>query len=213
MTDDRFEEVVREAAKSYNEPPPAPRDEIWARLSAARRGESAPGPEPEIVELASRRRPARWAVAAAALAAVLLLGVMIGRFTAAPTRTDTPTATAAVADTAGAPRPNGVMRFAAIQHLSQIQALLVDYEAGRLDADFHSAAEDLLFRTRLLLDAEGLEDPSMRTLLRDLELFLAEVAQLARTNESGERELIDQGLDERKIRPRLRNAIPAGPTA
>jgi len=212
MTDDRFEEFVRETAKSaYHEPPPVPREEIWSRLEAARR--SRPRAErTEVIDLASRRR-IRWAAALVGLAAVLLIGVVIGRFTARPAR-PAPAVAANASDTvATATRSNAVLRFATIQHLSQVQALLVDYESGRLDADFRTAAEDLLFRTRLLLDADRLEDPPLKALLRDLELLLAEVAQLSRAPHAHERELIDQGLDERAIRPRLRNAIPAGPTA
>jgi hypothetical protein len=208
MSDDRFEEFVRDTAKrAYHEPPPVPRDEIWARLEAARRPASRPR---DVVDIRTRR-PVRWIAGAVALAAVLLLGVLIGRFTANPARPATVSAVHAPDSVRS--RPNSVMRFATIQHLSQVQALLVDYESGRVDADFRSSAEDLLFRTRLLLDADRLDDPALKALLGDLELLLAEVAQLPRAPHAHERELIDQGLNERAIRSRLRNAIPAGPTA
>ena len=36
MMDDRFEDVVRDAARDYNEPPETPRELMWARIEATR---------------------------------------------------------------------------------------------------------------------------------------------------------------------------------
>src|SRR2546421_5329236 len=36
MTDDRFEERLREAAQDYHRPPATPREELWRRIAAAR---------------------------------------------------------------------------------------------------------------------------------------------------------------------------------
>jgi hypothetical protein len=81
MTDDRFEEFLRSAARDYNAPPPTPRDEIWNRIAAERAGARRP-------VLGARRRPV-WLVAAVGLAAALLLGVLIGRMSVRHT-TDSP---------------------------------------------------------------------------------------------------------------------------
>src|SRR2546422_11723648 len=71
MTDDRFEERLRQAAQDYHRPPPTPREELWRRVAAARAARQRRG----IV-----LRPApRWGVG---IAAVLALGVGIGRWSA-----------------------------------------------------------------------------------------------------------------------------------
>src|SRR2546422_3381231 len=76
MTDDRFEERLRQAAQDYHRPPPTPREELWRRVAAARAARQRRG----IV-----LRPApRWGVG---IAALLALGVGIGRWgaTGSPT--------------------------------------------------------------------------------------------------------------------------------
>ena len=67
----------------------------------------------------------------------------------------------------------------------------------------------------MLLTAQRLSDPSTRVLLEDLELLLVQVARLApaQKGQADERALIDDNMAERAIRLRLRDAIPAGPTA
>src|SRR2546427_440776 len=69
MTDDRFDERLRQAAQDYHRPPATPPEELWHRIAAAR---------------AARRRHVivvrptlRWGVG---IAAVLPLGVALGRW-------------------------------------------------------------------------------------------------------------------------------------
>lgn len=204
MTDDKFEKFLEEAAKGYRAPPPTPKDEIWARIQADRAVRPASTP---VIDLAARRK--RWIGPLVALAATLLIGIGIGRVT-----TTTPSSTAEVT-AADAARANNVVRFAAREHFGQVNALLTDYETGHIDADFHADARELLARTRMLLSAQRLSDPSTRALLEDLELLLVQVARLAPapTGQADERALIDDNMAERAIRLRLRDAIPAGPTA
>lgn len=199
MTDEKFEEFLGEAAKGYRAPPPTPKDEMWARIEASRK---------PVIDLASRRR-APWVGPLVALAATLLIGIGIGRLTTKPTLK--PETVAA----ANAARANRVVRFAAREHFGQVNVLLTDYETGPINADFHADARALLARTRMLLSAERLSDPSTRALLEDLELLLVQVARLAPApkGQADERALIDDNMAERAIRLRLRDAIPAGPTA
>jgi hypothetical protein len=114
---------------------------------------------------------------------------------------------------AGQKRGELVLRFAAVEHLSRIETLLTDYESGTLDSEFEATARDLLARTRLILDSKSLVDPRLRSLLDDLELILAQIAQVPSSRSDQERKLIEDGINERQVRSRLRNAIPAGPTA
>lgn len=215
MTDDRFEEFLREEAQGYRTPPPTPREEIWARIETARREE--PSRAADAIDLAERRlrRRLRWQPVLAA-AAVLALGVAIGRVTVLrPGQTGPVAAAPAAALTAGpVPAAGSVATaLAAANHLTRIEALLTDYQTGRPEAEVQALARELLSRTRLWLDGDRLDDPRLRALLEDLEVILVQLVQLAPNGQAGERALIDDGLAERQIRPRLQGAIPAGPAA
>lgn len=206
MDEDRLDQLLRDAAQAYHRPPPVPREEIWARVQAARKAGQEQGPTIVRLDAPRRARP-RW-VPWIALAATLLLGVAIGRLVR-PNPTPVPTPVA----TAPQEAPSTAARLAAVQHLSRIETLLTEYRAGETGPDFHSAARDLLAQTRLWLDGDRLTDPKLRSLLEDLELMLVQIVQLAPRNVTDEREIIDQGMAERQIRTRLQAAIPAGPSA
>src|SRR5690606_6901225 len=72
MSEDRFDELLRRMARDYNAPPETPREELWAAISAAR-GTPRTAPRPD------RRGPPWWL---GGLAAMLVLGITIGRFAA-----------------------------------------------------------------------------------------------------------------------------------
>lgn len=209
--DDRLDERIMTEARRFREPPATPRDEIWARIQAARQGERQAPRKPDVVDIATRRLP-RWIGPIAALAAAVLLGVAIGRWGTATAPTADPNLAPVVAADANS-RAEAVVRFAAVEHLGRVESLLTDYETGQTAEGFRTNARELLSRTRLLLDSKRLTDPSMRKLLEDLEVVLIQVSQLPRTGPGEERALIDDGMAEQSIRPRLRNAIPSGPTA
>lgn len=67
---DRLDAMIRGAARDLDVPPATPREAMWARIEAARR--------PAVIPLRPRRSWPRWAVG---LAAVLALGIGIGRWT------------------------------------------------------------------------------------------------------------------------------------
>jgi hypothetical protein len=72
MKDDELDELLRDAAQSYNLPPEPPREAMWNAISRARS-------DATITPIASRLRAPRWIAAAAGIAAVLVLGIAIGR--------------------------------------------------------------------------------------------------------------------------------------
>jgi len=84
--DDRFDELLQEAARDYNSAPGTPRAEMWAAIAAARgKAQAEIAPEAHagapvavrVVPLYSRhRRVLGWV---AGLAATLLVGIVIGR--------------------------------------------------------------------------------------------------------------------------------------
>ncbi len=211
MTDDRDELDPRlsELARGFREPPATPREEIWTRIQARRQAPATSrGKSGSVLDLeAARRRRTRWMRGLAALAAVLVIGIGIGRWTAADL-TGPIAADRAAADTER--RGESVMRYAAVEHLGQVEALLIDLDSGN-EREVAISAQSLLTKTQLLLDSKRLTDPAIRALLTDLEMLLVQVAQLDGNGSAIDRELIDENLSNRAIRPRLRHAVPAGP--
>lgn len=74
MIDDEFDELLRDAAHTYNTPPEPPREAMWAAISAARNSSA-------VVPIGAARPARRWIPLTVAAAAVLLLGIAIGRST------------------------------------------------------------------------------------------------------------------------------------
>jgi hypothetical protein len=201
MMPDRFDERLREAAQEYHRPPATPREDLWRRITAAR---------------AQRRRwlvGNRWLRWGVGIAAVLVLGIGIGRWTALGSRT------APVPPAAGLGSDQGggtlAYRVAAAQYLTRAEALLTGFRtetrAGPPDAQFAQQARELLGTTRLMLDCPAGRDPRLKGLLEDLESVLAQIAQLSPRTDRVDVQLINQGLEQRSVLLRLRTANAAGP--
>jgi hypothetical protein len=193
MTDDQLDQRLRDAARSYNAPPQTPREEMWARIEAGRR----------VNRRVFQLRP-RLVVWAAAAAAVLALGIGIGRVSVEPAATawEGPSANATT------------YRLAAEEHLSQSEAFLTLFRTSIEEQADHrlasASARQLLATNRLLLDSPASVDPDTRLLLEDLELILAEIAQLSPGSRDKDLQLIHDGLERGNVMPRLRTAVPAG---
>lgn len=236
MTDDKFDEFLEREARSYHEPPPTPREAMWARIDAERRARRTVTP-------AARRR---WWITTAALAATLLLGIAIGtrmrRGGAAPSGTgqtlaagpSAPAAPATAAPSAAArtapaiaairtppAAPNGTasvaFNAAAADHLGRAEALLTTFNTesanGTIDPQIGAWAGDLLSTTRLLMDSPRARNPQTRKLLSDLEVVLAQIAQIKAQpdSQSDELEIIRHAVQRQNMMTRLREATPSGP--
>jgi hypothetical protein len=194
MSDDQLDERLREAARAYNAPPETPREEMWARIQAARAR-----PETRVLQF----RPRRWLWPAAA-AAVLALGIGIGRVSVRPetARWEGPSANATA------------YRLATQEHLSQSEAFLTLFRTTATDRSrdrlASASARQLLATNRLLLDSPAATDAATRLLLEDLELVLAEIAQLSPRSRDEDLQLIREGIERGNVMPRLRTAVPAG---
>ena len=147
---------------------------------------------------------------AAGIAAVLVLGIGLGRLTVrqpGPGPAPTPVSKAAPANAAA-------YRLATTEHLSQAEAFLTLFRVsvrGSGDERLATAtARQLLATNRLLLDSPAASDTRIRLLLQDLELVLAEIAQLSSQPRSGELDLITEGMEQGGLLSRLRTAVPAG---
>jgi hypothetical protein len=199
MNDEQLDHLLR-AARAAEPPADPPREAMWAAIQARRRDRTR-GPR-------VRPFPLRRLAWPAGIAAVLALGFGLGRLTVSgPGRGRLPGA-------AGGPSP--ALAGAAVQYLSSTETLLTGFrleaETGVPEPHLLRSAHDLLLTTRLLLDSPDLKDARLRSLLQDLEVVLAQVAQLQAEPNRDDADLIVRQLDEQGVLPRLRSSIPAGPT-
>lgn len=206
MTDDtnNDDSMARLIGEEYHVPPPVPREEMWVRIrTALDEGRSAP--LVPITRARARTRPgvmiAAWVTG---IAALLALGVGIGRFTAgdgsrAPTPVGPP----------GTGAPTAALSAATVEHLSQAATFLTTFRSDPSEASFDAQARALLTTTRLLLDTPAGRDPRLRSVLDDLEFILAQIIQIP-ADRPEDRDLITDGLETRQLMPRLRTAIPPG---
>ena len=194
MPEDWLAERIRRAAAEYHRPPAAPRDAMWQAIAAARQRRRA-------------RRPVAWAAWTVGIAATLVLGIGIGRWTDRRPGPATPAVTA----------PGLAYRVAAAQYLTRTEALLTGFQVesrgsvARGDGQFAAQAADLLATTRLMLDSPAAQDIRLKGLLEDLELVLAQIAQLPQGGDREDMRLINQGLDQHSVLLRLRTTLPAVP--
>ena len=147
------------------------------------------------------------------IAALLALGIGLGRLSAPRSGSSRVPVVAVAGDSA--PRSNDVAyRIAATEHLSQSEAFLTLFRTsvrrGGNEELASATARQLLATNRLLLDSPAAGDAKTRLLLQDLELVLAEIAQLSPRPSSPDLDLITEGLERGGVMSRLRTAVPSG---
>ena len=203
MDDDRLDETLQATARDYHAPPPTPRETMWQAISARRRADRV-----------RRTAPKPWIPWAAAAAALLAVGAALGRVSApvAPSPEAAPAPAAAAT-----PRVNRTAyHLVALDHLGQSEAFLTMFRAslrsGGRERLAPAAARQLLATNRLLLDSPAAQDRRTRLLLEDLELVLAEIAQLPVEPSREAWELVGEGMERGSVLPRLRTVVPAGMT-
>lgn len=226
MNEDRFDRLLRKAARDYNAPPEPPRDEMWAvvrdRLNLpAPAADDVRGSDAGVIRLVPRRRWVRWGVA---LAATLAVGFGLGRLTlqmAGPGAT--PSATLAGKGGPGAKggagsiaRPDNTalpFRLAATDHLGQAEALLTvvrSESAGHVGAQTVDWARSLLSTTRLLLDSPAGRDPKLAPLLEDLELVLVQIANVRGSGSNEDLRMIRESMQHNNLLSKLQTVVSAG---
>ena len=204
-------QLIEAVRADYHAPPVTPRDEIWSRIEAARRaGTPVPSevlPQSDITSRASTppgaRRP--WLRYVTGIAALLALGIGIGRVTTRSAPVPGQPSPAASSDRSGP-----AYAIATANHLSRVETFLTTLRTTPGTGQFAGQARDLLTSTRLLLDSPGTTDPRVRALLEDLETVLVQVTTLDGGRSREELDLITDGLEQREVLPRLRTIIPAG---
>ena len=116
-TDEQLDEWIREAAHSYHNPPPAPRNEMWHAIQAARR-------TPDVRPI---RRPIRWLAWSVGVAAVLALGVSIGLIIASDRPAPVPVAAADDPAPTTPQRVSTALAVVTTEHLTQFVSAQPEY--------------------------------------------------------------------------------------
>jgi hypothetical protein len=200
MNEDRFDELMHDAQRTYRNPPQPDFEAMWKGIEREHFG--APERAPRF-----RLSTNRWI----GIAATLIVGIGIGRASIMLSHGDSPASGAPFARVPEIHADSAMARpyeLETSQYLGQTAALLValpsELKSGA-STQFTSRAGDLLSRTRLLMDSPAADDPAMRALLEDLELVLMQVVRLQSGNRS-DLDLINRALEQRDVIPRLRTA-------
>ena len=203
--DEKFDEFLRHAASDYHAPVPPPADAIWAAIEQDVATAIAPA------QRQNRLRPMMWI--GVGVAATLMLGVAVGRWTALQPVPPTPQAVAAT--NGGATASDVHARAVTMEHLAEAEVFLTnvraELKAGRSDDERAERSRDLLVRTRVLLGSSADRSPEVARLLEDLELLLAEIAALPTTRGSLDKTLLDESMRDGNIIPRIRATLPVRP--
>jgi hypothetical protein len=202
----KFDEFLRREVKDYNAPATPPADAIWSRIEQ----EVADAIRPASARATVRRR--MWIPIGAGIAATLLVGIAVGRWT-----THQPTPRVAFVATPPSATDDSTRsaaheRAVTLDHLADAEVFITtvraDLKAGRTDTQRAERSRELLSRTRLLLGPSADHSPAVEQLLQDLELLLAEIAALPPTRPKMDLRLLDESMREGNILPRIRATLP-----
>lgn len=216
---------ARVAARMSVDDADIPRDRMWSRIEAlvplemARRTPASAMnaiADDRVTPITAARTPNRWRTVAA-VAALILLGVAIGRFAVPGARDGAAAPAIASVDSQPAQSttpPSAAdmeVRAAMTDHLQQTVLVLATLDRAAaspsVSGDSASRAQlrQLLGTTRLLLDDPSLRDQRTHRLLQDLELVLVQLSRV-RAAAPATREVADLTLRETNLLPRLREA-------
>ena len=111
--------------------------------------------------------------------------------------------------------PDLAYRLVMLRHIAGSEAMITAFRAsarsGEMDAQLADWSRDLLSTTRLLEASPVASDPTMRRLLEDLDLVIAQIARyVARgTVNTEELDLIEESINKRGVVTKLRSSLPA----
>jgi len=102
-----------------------------------------------------------------------------------------------------------------LKHLAGSEALITAFRSaarnGEIDAQIAAWSKELLSTTRMLEASVATDDPTMKRLLEDLDLVLAQIKQYVTrgTNNPEDLDLIEQSIIKRGVITKLRGTVPA----
>ena len=206
MSEERFEDWLKENAGSYHRPPPdVPREEMWDAIARARQARQ----EKVVGHVGRRFAPLQYAVAASLLIGA---GISLGYWMRGPV--GAPSAAVMItSQPADSVMTNSTYDVASVAHLTAVESMLTSFRATEPlenDRTMHRLARDLLATTRLLMDSPAAENASRRQLLEDLEYVLMQIVQLDPNAPAEDRAMVDRAIAREQVLTRIRSSIPAG---
>ena len=114
-------------------------------------------------------------------------------------------------------RPSTVFAIAAERHFAQAETFLTLFWAsvreGKSESLAPATARELLVSNRLLMDSPAADDPKVSHLLDDIELVLAQIAQMPAEGRQADARIITDGLEAGGVLTRIRSEVTSGPVA
>jgi hypothetical protein len=114
-------------------------------------------------------------------------------------------------------RPSTAFAVAAERHFAQAETFLTLFRAsvreGKDESLAPATARELLVSNRLLMDSPAADDPKVSRLLDDIELVLAQIAQLPAEGKQADAQIITDGLEAGGVLTRIRTEVTSGPVA
>jgi hypothetical protein len=207
MSEDRLDKIIDTAADHYNVPPVNPPfEQMWTAIEAE-------AFSPKVQSIAPAGRTSLVNNPWLRMAAVLVLGVAIGRFTTTKQQPDAVTET--VASTQPVIDAEGSYQLSAERYLGQAVTLVAglpkQLQAGRIDSAYVARASESLTHLRMLMDSPAASNPRLRALFEDLELVLVQVVQMPAGGSAIDTKLIRQAMQEKDVMPRLVDAVAETP--
>ena len=197
MTEERLNELLDDARRTWPMPPEPDFQAMWGRIEQ----EAFSG-----VRKQETRMPS-WRVYSIGLAATLVIGIALGRLSM---KEEATVPRLAAVSTETTTTTVGAYDRVASELLGRTVVLLTSLPADRSVGSgerFSNQATELLTSTRLLLDSPAASDVRFKSLLEDLELVLAQIAMLQSGRTRQEIDLITDALEERDVVPRIRSAV------
>jgi hypothetical protein len=117
--------------------------------------------------------------------------------------------------TGGPPATNLAYHLVVLQHLAGSEAMITAFRTsahrGEMDAELATWSRELLSTTRMLESSAATQDPTMKRLLEDLDLVIAQIVQYTThgTNNSEDLDLIEQSITARGVIGKLRGTVSA----
>jgi hypothetical protein len=112
---------------------------------------------------------------------------------------------------------NLAYRLVMLRHLAGSEAMITAFRSsarsGEVDAQIGEWSRELLGTTRMLEASPATRDPTLKRLLEDLDLVLAQIAQYVSTGKHNpdDLDLIEQSITKRGVITKLRSTIPTRP--
>ena len=201
MNERDFEQLLQQAKELHNPPPEVPHQRMWDKIQEGGSAQSSSSTQ------GSNRR--LWQPALA-MAAVLVLGIGLGRWT----KPEPIIEPVAVQKTVNSSHVSEIYQHTTLALFDRADALLTDFRLEGCSSEQITVtsrwANNLLTQTRVLQGSPAAQNEELATLLTDLELVLAQIITINPDQCDRDVAWIRSGLNKRATLDRMRSASARG---